>query len=306
MSHIDGSPAPSDSEGACFLKYMTCAAGKIVLQNRTLRWSTPGTLNDPYDTQFYLHIDVDREQLRVITLGKIWDAYAGEHPAPIGNILGIALRLLRQRVPGLSKEDIERQFNDVVVEGIERGERHLPQLQADLRPHVAQTKILCLTRGLDPDSALMWAHYADGHRGMVLRFRSPLGVDSPYRVARPVEYRAVMPRLVDAEFLADMMSGRVRMDVRAIMERLVYTKSKEWEYEQEWRISSGSGRNPEAPFEDILFNALELDAVILGCRMAKADREEISNLTRRLYPHAYILQANKADRNFRFEISFAT
>src|SRR6266446_672577 len=82
-----------------------------------------------------------------------------------------------------------------------------------------------------------------------------------------------MPRLVDAEFLADMTSGRVRMDVRATMERLVYTKSKDWEYEKEWRISSGTGRNPEARGEDIPFNALELDAVEAGEEEGHAEPE---------------------------------
>ena len=91
MPLVDNSAAPLEADDARFLKYMSCATGKIVLQNRTLRWATPGTLNDPYDAQFDLHIDVDRQQLRAITLGKIWDAYAGEQPPPIRNALSIAL-----------------------------------------------------------------------------------------------------------------------------------------------------------------------------------------------------------------------
>jgi hypothetical protein len=37
-------------------KYVSREVGKLVLANRTLRWSTPGTLNDPYDMQFDLQL----------------------------------------------------------------------------------------------------------------------------------------------------------------------------------------------------------------------------------------------------------
>jgi hypothetical protein len=69
-------------------KYMSRQTGRVVLANRTLRWSTPRTLNDPYDVQFDLHIDVDREAVRAASLDKMWDAFYGNAPAPVGNRFG--------------------------------------------------------------------------------------------------------------------------------------------------------------------------------------------------------------------------
>jgi hypothetical protein len=149
---------------------------------------------------------------------------------------------------------------------------------------------------------VMWAHYAEQHQGLVFRFKSVPELDSAWGIARPVQYLANMPRLLDNDFLADMMSGRISMEVKAIIDRLIYTKSSEWAYEREWRIFSGAGRNQSASYEDLRFSPYELDAVIVGNRMLDDDRAAFSALTRRLYPHAQILQMVKRERHFQLEV----
>jgi hypothetical protein len=111
-----------------------------------------------------------------------------------------------------------------------------------------------------------------------------------------------MPRLMDTDFLADMLSGRVSMNAASIINRLVFTKSAEWAHEREWRIFAGTGRNPRAPYEDIHFHLLELDAAIFGYLMSEEDRKSFTALTRSHYPHAQILRVDKSERQFRLEI----
>jgi len=86
------------------------------------------------------------------------------------------------------------------------------------------------------------------------------------------------------------------------MFRMSYTKSKDWEYEREWRIISGSGRDKKALYEDIQFGALELDALIVGSRMPYNDRQAFSELIRQRYPHAELLKVEKAEKKFKLEI----
>lgn len=283
-----------------FFKYMNRATGRIVLENRTLRWSTPGTLNDPYDMQFDLHIDIDREAVKVATLQKLWDAFYGDQPAPVGNILGAVIQSVRGIFPQLTREEFNREYGETIDGGLSRMERALPGVQNEVRSLIAEGKILCLTEL--PDNIMMWTHYAESHQGIVLQFRSVPKLDSAWGVARPVQYLADMPRLLDNDFLADMGSGLVSMDAESIMDRLVYTKSAEWAYEREWRVFAGGGRNSHAFHEDLAFNKLELDAVIVGCRMPKEDRTAFAVSTRRLYPHASLLQAEKAGNQFCLEI----
>jgi hypothetical protein len=39
-----------------FYKYMTSSTAKVVLKNRSLKWSPASAFNDPFDMQFDLHL----------------------------------------------------------------------------------------------------------------------------------------------------------------------------------------------------------------------------------------------------------
>jgi hypothetical protein len=82
------SAAPQRSVLKHLFNYVSREVGRAVLTNRTLRWSTPGTLNDPYDMQFDLRVDIDKEAVKTPALGKLWEGHYGKQPAPAGNRLG--------------------------------------------------------------------------------------------------------------------------------------------------------------------------------------------------------------------------
>jgi hypothetical protein len=295
------SAAPQRSVPKHLFKYVSREVGRAVLTNRTLRWSTPGTLNDPYDMQFDLRVDIDKEAVKTPALGKLWEGHYGKQPVPAGNQLGALVHRLRGQFPQLTPQQFNQEFGEAIDQSIDRMDRLLPDLQIDLRAHLANCKILCLSAA--PDIMLMWYCYADHCRGIVLRFRNVPGLDSSWTTARSITYLTNMPVLVDNDFLGEMLSGRVSMDPESILHKMVYTKSREWAYESEWRIFSGEGRDPSASFEDIHFNTLELDAVIFGHCMPEKDRGTFSEIVRRQYPHAQILQVRKtAQIFFRLEI----
>lgn len=281
-------------------KFMALETTKIVLEHTTLRWSTPRTLNDPFDVQFNLHIDVDEEAIKRMVLQKIWEDYSAADARQPGNLLGTMIQRMRIEVPNRSRAWLEESLEGAIDEGFSRGLNSLPQLHADTREELQHTKILCLTQA--PENLLMWTHYAGHHTGAVLRFRDVPGFDSPWSEARQVNYLADMPMLADEELLSDIMSGRGTFDVATLLQRIIYTKSLPFAYEQEWRISSGHGRNPEAAYEDVPFGSEELDAVIIGARMSAADRDVIGRLVRERYPHAELQQAELDNRHFRVNI----
>src|SRR3954447_14724615 len=94
--------------------------------------------------------------------------------------------------------------------------------------------IFCATR--DRSNLLMWAHYADQHRGVVIGFRPDLERDSYLRLLEPVDYTNVRPTFYSS---IESMAAGVEPDeaaVRAFNRRLVYSKSVDWKYENEQRI----------------------------------------------------------------------
>ncbi|SFU23439.1 DUF2971 domain-containing protein [Paraburkholderia aspalathi] len=131
--------------------------------------------------------------------------------------------------------------------------------------------------------------YTDGEQRLCTIAERDVG----YRTAKPVSYVADTPRLVDEEFLSDMLSGRTSFNVKSLFERLVYTKSVGWSYEREWRIYSGNGRRKDAPHEDLRFGSFELDAVLFGLNISDEDRSSLTQLVRKMYPHAELLRARK-------------
>ena len=66
--------------------------------------------------------------------------------------------------------------------------------------------------------------------------------------------------------------------------------------------ATGLGRDASAQHEDAQFNALELSAAIIGCRMPEDDRAAFIELTKRLYPHASIRQTRMAGNKYQLEI----
>jgi hypothetical protein len=254
---------------------MSAATAKIVLSNRTLRWSTPERMNDVYDTQFDLTLTANLDTLRPKVLDRLWKVYKGELD-PVDTTLGGLIKLLRHKVPNLPKEEVERHFGPAFEEALERMKRSLPRLNEDLRQYLRTSKMLCLTDR--PNSPVMWAFYAEYHTGVVLRFRSIPAFDSLFGLARAVDYLPCVPALADEDNLADMFSAVGTLDKGRVMDRLMYTKSEAWAHEREWRICSGSGWAPAQPFEDNPFRANELDGIICGMNMPSDTRSDIAKL----------------------------
>lgn len=282
-----------------FYKYVSASTAKIVLQNRTLRWSAPLQLNDPFDIQFNMRVPSSVDEVKSVALQRLWDVYEGRVQPDLRNPMALLFQLMRVTTPIMSREELFSEFGPAIEEGFERMTASLPSVHADTAKIFENVKILCLTT--TPDNALMWSHYADAHRGVVIRFRSIPAFDTPYGMAKPVRYVNEVPALVSAEELADILAGSGVMDTSAILERATHTKSNEWAYENEWRINSGAGRQPGEQYEDVPFGDNELDGVIFGLRTTSADKEDLRALINE-YPNVDVMTALRRDDAFGLEI----
>lgn len=71
-----------------FYKYMTAATAKIVLANKTIRWSAPSQFNDPFDIQFNMQITADPDQVMSLARSRMLDVIEGRAEPKPGNMLG--------------------------------------------------------------------------------------------------------------------------------------------------------------------------------------------------------------------------
>lgn len=287
-----------------FYKFMKASTAEIVLTNRTLRWSTPAAFNDPFDMQFDLELPHVDEALKAEHLTKHYESMTGVGPCDLNNKLGLVnaffARRLKETGQTFTRADFDEEMAGAFDEMVQRGAAAIAELQSDLRRHMASEKVLCLTDRID--SVQQWSHYADEHRGVALQFVTPPGVDSPWSQARKVDYADDMPLLLTRGEYTDFTSGRGVMEVERTLHRIIYTKAREWQNENEWRIATGYGRDAKAPHEDIPFNRNELGAVIFGCRVERETKERLAKLAAANFPHARLLQAGKAAREFRVTV----
>ncbi|PYC46493.1 hypothetical protein DI396_15275 [Litorivita pollutaquae] len=296
---IPKKPSSWNNDRLHFFKYMSFETAEIVLTNRTLRWSTPRTLNDLYDVQFDMGLDMDLERLDDLSYEKMWKVVSGEILPNEKTRIGQLLRFLGSSVKYASKDEFARAFDGVVKEGYERMLARLPETQREIREYMEDLKVLCLTE--DPTNPPMWAHYAQQDSGVVIRLRSIPALDTPYGMAVSINYLQELPSLADEEHFSNVLSGIQTDNYRAQINRMMYSKGSAWSYEKEWRISSGDGRNKTAPYEDISFGLNDLDGVILGINMSAENRRKIIELTKS-FPNVELLEAKRSTSGFHHDI----
>lgn len=137
---------------------------------------------------------------------------------------------------------------------------------------------LCLTE--DPVNLLMWAHYADQHKGAVIEFdvqheffNRRHGPNDDLRHFRAVTYTQQRP----AVYLTD--SDAIDF---------FYFKSTEWKYEHEWRlivplIDCSERKNTAPPSLPVCLFRVPPEcvlSVIVGCRMPEQEKFDLVNLVR--------------------------
>ena len=144
-------------------------------------------------------------------------------------------------------------------------------------------RILCLTES--PAHAAMWLHYAARYTGAVLEFACDDRLDSAWLGAKPVEYPPQKPAVYTADGWANLLSKRKEISIREILHVATYTKSPDWSYENEWRLSFKKRAGDAGHFTDYKFHPEELVGVYIGPMASESDQSEICLLARR-YPRA--------------------
>jgi hypothetical protein len=282
-----------------FFKYTNRQTALLILQNRTLRYSSPSAFNDPFDMQFDFRLQLDDvPRIRQMTLDKLWDAHYSPDGLPAGNVLGALITCFRGVFPKLTREEFDHEFGEALDQSLARLPASIETFNIEFRKQMEDVKVLCLSER--NDSILMWSHYAELHQGVVFEFACVPALDSTWGAAIPVMYDN-MPRIFDDDLLIGLGSGQVSMASKPEIDKLLNTyvtaKAADWAYEREWRVVLHR-TNPRQPTEDLRFDPRELVAVYLGCRITNDDEAAIAPTIRALYPQTRIFKAHKKPDEF--------
>jgi hypothetical protein len=257
-----------------FFKYMSASTAAIVLERRTVRWSSPLLFNDPFDVPRELSFGISPEDIVRALVKRLSNLI--EQPPEDTSKLEPKVRLIVDTVKKGISADLKAQLLASLEDSAEtlrpKG-KSMEDLRQKWRDWLPQFRILCLTES--PAHAAMWYHYADQYRGVVLELRCDDELDSAWLLARPVEYPTAKPAVYTADGWAELLTTIRPLAIENLLDVATYTKAPDWSYENEWRITSFS-RPPETGlFTDYRLNLRELAGVYLGPNISTPDQERV-------------------------------
>lgn len=137
----------------------------------------------------------------------------------------------------------------------------------------------------------MWTRYADNHQGVGLRILPNIEKDSKFSLFRRVDYQTKRPALFDdaLTYQESVLFGDHEKNNKRCIERVIYTKTLEWEYEKEYRLCIPV--IGEKDWNILSFHADEIHELYLGANMNAATKVEIVDMAKSINPKIFIFQS---------------
>jgi len=147
----------------------------------------------------------------------------------------------------------------------------------------------------------MWYHYADKYTGAVIEFLCTEAIDTPWRIAEPIEYTDENHLVSTPKGWAKLMNMEKEIALKKLFDASVYTKSNDWSYENEWRIASFKGASEIGDYSDYLFDGRSIGNIYLGPLICQEAKKNLIGLSKK-YPCIDVYQANiGVSRKIMFE-----
>jgi len=137
-----------------------------------------------------------------------------------------------------------------------------------------------------PDNILMWSHYSNSHSGFCIGFDSNVLLQlNCFDFIGKVSYSKLYP----------IINGAFDLDLRYFLE--MFSKSSDWEYEDEYRITKRHMENrlvklPKKAFKQI----------VLGCTIKNEDKADLIDLIKNNLPDIHIMQAELKEYEFSLNL----
>ena len=291
-------------------KYVNLEGAKKIIANSSLRFARPAEMNDPFDVRIDELFDSDLEQFLGENKLPLFDLFV-QNPEPYLKRKGFqpkAAEMFAKALGALPEADKVQLRNEFAATDLAKLYPDMDgmkqRIEADRQfviSNIENTGIFCATKNFS--NLLMWAHYADQHKGLVLGFKPSLERDSMLMLLEPVIYSNERPAFYDPklDWNPDADKEASRIVSEQIIKRIHFTKSLHWSYEEELRfvIPDEVKQGEQASF--LKFYPEELAELYLGCRMEENVKDQISSIALKLNPKVAIFQSKLAKYSYELE-----
>lgn len=302
-SHVSiNSKMSHDSQlPAAFYKYTTSSTAKLILDTGRIRWSAPSRFNDPFEFAFPMCLPFElsdarnayAEAFETIVYQQDDPAFSDDSPfTPM-------LKKLRVAARGTSRERFREELQVPLDQTMSEMQRILDEEAQRWKQDASRFRLLCVSDR--NDSILMWSHYCEFHKGVVLQLRCVPSLDSPLCAARPVRYADEIPVFATQQEWIETGLGLREIDGSDAFYRQAYTKHVDWSYEKEWRVLTKDHATDMGDYEDTPFHAEEIGAIYFGCRISASERSEFLDRLTGKWEHVAAFQAHQLPKRFAVE-----
>lgn len=231
-----------------------------IIDNPTLRLKSATSFNDPNEFKFRFMLDQsDMESIR--------EEYFAEHP-----------KLSEDQFLEWNKGIGTKQYKDFILN--------------DMRfAFMGRFKVCSFSQ--IGNSNLMWSHYADSHRGIVIIYNDP----KEYMWEIALNTPTVIKKVLYADTPSDLKIPQP--PIMKILEVMCLRKQKEWQYEEEIRMVSLDETD-----SDEIYYSIDRDAihgVILGSRIDSSIKDYLFQLC--IKHSILVYQAENIPEKYELKIS---
>lgn len=277
----------------------------MILQNRTLRYSSPILFNDPFDVQAELLFDFNIDILPNLILEEIEKIVLMKKDVELdeSDDWGKAIALLKEKVKthGYYRDEVRAliiPFLNVLKELAEETRKKYNAVWRNL----FLPRLRVFTVSEINDSILMWSHYAEYHTGVVFKLNVLPDLDNPLCVAQPVIYRSRPSTFFTASDWVNEIIGIKLIDHEKLYWEYAYVKSDIWSYEREWRVWDLLPQLESKLYSDYPLYPNEIGAVYFGCKIRTEAKKQIISLAKKDNSETQFFQAQKAI--YRYGLDF--
>lgn len=238
---------------------------KKILTDGELYFPSIGKLNDPFEGSIPYVFD--------------WEELTAE------NIFIWMYKLAKRSHLDWKEEDIYKYVCEEQKKGRLFDEKHIEEQNRETREEVERLfGIFSLTT--KRNNFLMWSHYAYSHTGICIGF----DVEKVFDIVQGTLGKVIYQKELPIKHLND--------DTIEFINNLLFTKSKDWVYEDEYRIIKINAANStfKIPLEAIV-------DITLGCKFPIEDKKEIIAIVKSKIPSCEIYEATLSKTKFELNIN---
>jgi hypothetical protein len=238
-----------------FYKYSSLENTKKILQSKNLKLTNPNDFNDPFDCNIpTIEYDINRISKKVKKIflkTQAKDKYISKK------------NWNKLFESNLLKDDLLEDFKSI---------------KKDWNKYIGFYRILSLTT--NNNNILMWSHYADSHKGVVLGFN--FNNNKIKQVKYDNKNNIKIKKFLDEMFLDMFNELKIDINTKYNEDKFInkfishlhlyfFIKNEVWNYENEYRLVLNNENIIKKPFLD--FNNNQLKEIIFGIKVSKKERE---------------------------------